>query len=68
MNESSASDSLPAVDFNTGNAQLNVIDTDEEINAKIRGLNTKQPEIINFVHKQLRNHQKFQPSRVKKEV
>lgn len=51
MDESSVSDSLPAVDFTIGNAELNAIDTHEKINAKIRGLNTKQQEIFNFVHK-----------------
>ena len=51
MDESSVSDLLPAVDFTIGNAELNAIDTDEEINAKIRGLNTEQQEIFNFVHK-----------------
>ena len=51
MDESSVSDSLPAVDFTIGNAELNAIDTHEKINVKIRGLNTKQQEIFNFVHK-----------------
>ena len=48
MDESNVSDLLPVVDFTIGNAELNAI---EEINAKIRGLNTEQQEIFNFVHK-----------------
>ena len=69
MHESSVSDSLPAVDFTIGNAELNAIDTDEEMNAKIRGLNAKLQEIFNFViHKWARDHKKKQPSKVKKEI
>lgn len=41
MNESSISNPLPAVDFTISNAQVGVLDTDEEINGKIRGLKTK---------------------------
>ena len=68
MNESSVRKLLPDVDFTIGNAELNVIDTDEEINAKIRNLNVNQREIFDFVHKWPKNHQKSQPSRVKKEI
>ena len=60
MDESSVSDSLPAVDFTIGNAELNAIDTHEKINAKIRGLNTKQQEIFNFVHKYATEKSAFQ--------
>ena len=38
--ECSASNSLPAVDFT--NAEPNIIDTDENLNARIRGLIVKQ--------------------------
>lgn len=68
MNESSVRKLLSDADFTIGNAELNVIDTDEKINAKIRDLNVKQREIFDFVHKSAKNHQKPQPSRVKKEI
>ena len=51
MNESSVRKLLPGADFTISNAELNVIDTDEKINAKIRDLNVKQREIFDFVHK-----------------
>ena len=48
--EGIASDSLPAADFTIGNAESNVIDTDEKLSARYRGLIAKQWEIFGLVH------------------
>ena len=56
--EGRASNLLLAVDFTSGNAQPNIIDTDENLNDRIRGLIAKQQQIFGLVHQQARDGKK----------
>ena len=56
--EGRASNLLLAVDFTSGNAQPNIIDTDEDLNDRIRGLIAKQQQIFGLVHQQARDRKK----------
>ena len=60
--------SSPATDFTTGNAEPNLNDTDEEINARMRVLFAKQWEIFEFFYIKARDQKKSYLSRVKKEI
>lgn len=59
---------MPAVAYSIGNAELDLIDTDGKLNAKIRSLNAKQREIFDFVYEWNGDHQEYKSSSVKKEI